>query len=152
AAERSALLARGMSPVEGADAFVRILAGIDAPQVAVSTTPLGPLPEEAVEQPAAGEGEDLETTVHDRAALGAAYEGQTNEIEERIAAVWQRLFGIDRLGRHDDFFALGGHSLLATQLVARIRAEFQIELPLEALFDAPTIAGLSEAVLAKLLQ
>ena len=62
------------------------------------------------------------------------------------------MFGIARIGVADDFFALGGHSLLATQVISRTRAEFQISLALEDLFMAPTIAGLSDLVLARLLE
>ncbi len=67
--------------------------------------------------------------------------------ERAVAAVWQELLGIDGIGRDDDFFAaLGGHSLLATQVVARLRAELGVEMPLRRLFERPTLAGLASAV------
>ena len=67
-------------------------------------------------------------------------------LERRIAAVWSDLLGHERIGRDDDFFALGGHSLLATRVVSRLRQEIGIELPLVAVFENPTLAGLAAAV------
>src|SRR5262249_53049324 len=68
--------------------------------------------------------------------------------EEILSTIWSDVMKLGRIGVDRNFFELGGHSLLATQVVARIREVFQIELPLRALFEAPTIAGLAEQITA----
>jgi amino acid adenylation domain-containing protein/thioester reductase-like protein len=70
-------------------------------------------------------------------------------LEMQLAALWANLFGMERVGIDEDFFALGGHSLLAIRLMANIKALFGIDLPLRELFASPTIAGCAQAIEAR---
>lgn len=71
-------------------------------------------------------------------------------IEQKLHNIWTELLEQKQIGIYDNFFELGGHSLLATQLASRICRTFQLELPLKAIFETPTIAGLAESI--KLIQ
>ncbi|MFY2562983.1 non-ribosomal peptide synthase/polyketide synthase, partial [Corallococcus terminator] len=89
----------------------------------------------------------------DRKALPAPDSGPTDSFvaprtpsEMRLAAIWAEVLHLDFVSVTDDFFALGGHSLLATQVVSRVRKSFDVELPLRALFEAPTVATLAARV------
>ena len=62
--------------------------------------------------------------------------------------MWAELLGLDDIGRHDNLFALGAHSLLVARFVGWVREELQVELPLRALFDRPTIADLRVVIVA----
>ncbi len=70
-----------------------------------------------------------------------------NEVEERLAAIWSELLGVEPVGLDDDFFLLGGQSLLATQLVSRVRQVFGVELPLHDLFTLRTLEAVARKVL-----
>jgi amino acid adenylation domain-containing protein len=68
------------------------------------------------------------------------------EVERLMAAIWAEVLRLERVYADDNFFDLGGHSLLATQLVTRVREAFRIELPLQRIFEAPTVARLAQVV------
>ena len=72
------------------------------------------------------------------------YVAPRTETERMMAEIWSRVLGLTKVGIHDNFFEIGGHSLVATQIVSQVRDEFQKELPLRALFESPTVAGLAE--------
>ena len=90
----------------------------------------------------------------DRAALPAPeagvaadeYVAPRTPTEETLAGIWAEVLRTAKIGAHDSFFELGGHSLMATQLVTRVRASFNVDLPLRAVFEAPRLSELAERI------
>jgi amino acid adenylation domain-containing protein len=64
-------------------------------------------------------------------------------LEEQLADLFRQLLRLERVSIEDSFFALGGHSLLATQLLVRVRAAWNVEVPLREIFRTPTVAALA---------
>ncbi|MCF2135558.1 non-ribosomal peptide synthetase, partial [Mycetohabitans sp. B3] len=87
----------------------------------------------------------------DAALAHQAYEAPQGELETTLAAIWAELLGVERVGRHDSFFALGGHSLLAVRLMNRVRG-LGADVPLATLFATPTLAAFAAALEAHYLQ
>ncbi|WP_172844444.1 non-ribosomal peptide synthetase [Tumebacillus algifaecis] len=67
-------------------------------------------------------------------------------VQQKLAAIWADILRVDHIGQQDNFFEMGGHSLLATRLMSRVLDDFGVELPLRALFEAPTLAELATRV------
>ena len=82
----------------------------------------------------------------ERSLLAAVYRAPQTPTEEVVAALWEAVLGGERVGSGDSFFSLGGHSLLATRVMTQVRQAFGIELPLRALFETPTVAGLARTI------
>jgi len=83
------------------------------------------------------------------ADVHAHFVSARTDVEQAVAGVWRDVLKLERLSVDDNFFDLGGHSLLATQIVARIREELLVDLPLRALFEHPTVAGLTRRISAE---
>ncbi|EDY51699.1 hypothetical protein SSCG_04727 [Streptomyces clavuligerus] len=88
----------------------------------------------------------------DRAALPepagpdpAADDTPLGPVEEIVQHIWREVCGVEA-GAHDDFFGRGGNSILAIRMIAEIRTEFDVTLPVRAVFEAPTIAGIARTI------
>jgi amino acid adenylation domain-containing protein len=80
------------------------------------------------------------------AELTANLVAPRNEIEEKIALIWQEVLNMEKVGVDNNFFELGGHSLSGIQMVSRLSKTFNIVFPLRALFEVPTIAQIAQRV------
>jgi amino acid adenylation domain-containing protein len=138
----------GIAPAQGADLFERLLAG-SLPQVVISIRDL-------TEALAEARSFDTERLVRELAAAAPAagalplrqraqgsFVAPGDELEARVARVWQRVLGIDGIGIHDNFFELGGTSLTGIQLVAELKKEIGVEIPSVSIFEAPTVSALA---------
>ncbi|MGK4005259.1 SDR family NAD(P)-dependent oxidoreductase [Sorangium sp. So ce1036] len=139
----------GLSRDEALDAFLRILTS-PTPHVVVTRRDAQPrsrrTPSSAAPPSREAESEGIPRSVHPRPDLDTTYVAPRDPLERVIAETWEKLFGIERIGVHDDFFALGGDSLLAVQLISRLRNVVNMDLPGHSLLNARTVATLAELI------
>jgi acyl transferase domain-containing protein/acyl carrier protein len=138
-----------MNPLEGIDALWRILFWGSTPQIVVSTGDLHSRLEQWVNRAftTASQRRDARLRQHIRPELPLRYIAPRNPMEQAIANVVQETLGVLNVGVLDNFFTdLSGTSLMASHLVARLRSEFEAELPLRKFFEGPTVAELAVAI------
>lgn len=131
-----------LTPEEGRRVFEALVDSVPQPQVVVSTGDLNRR-QELWSAP------DMETTLaarHERPNLSNPYVAAGTESENRVAAIWQEILGVDRIGVHDNFFELGGSSLLGLQVVHRLRKQLGRAVPLTVVYDGPTVHTLAEII------
>lgn len=146
---------KGISPQEGSEVFSRILSqGGKHSQIIISTWDLPELikltrsltSERLLDEAAKAR---TQRPKHARTSLGKPYVAPRSELEQSLTTIWQELLRIDQIGVHDNFFDIGGDSLLATRLIGQLEEAFQIDLPLRALFEAPTVADMAMTIVSK---
>ncbi|EYF03065.1 SDR family NAD(P)-dependent oxidoreductase [Chondromyces apiculatus] len=146
---RSGAFAASLTREDALDALMRILTN-PVPQVIVARREEQAAPRQApgsIAPPSKEvESDSIPRSVHPRPDLGTAYVAPRDPLERAIAETWEKLFGIDRIGVHDDFFALGGDSLLAVQVISRLRGVVNMDLPGHSLLNARTVAALAELI------
>ena len=141
----------GISSAEGVEIFRRILAGGSLPHVVVSTGDLFErIKRSGITPRLIGLAEQAAATssgaLHSRPELSTAYVPPDTKTEKTLAAIWQEMLGIDKVGTVDDFFELGGDSLKAIAFGGRIHKETDTEVPITEFFNRPTIKELAEFI------
>ena len=141
-------LSEGISPEEGVEAFRRILVHTSLPQIIVSTKDL----DASIEQvsnfaqtnlAAIAGSAPIPRAAHPRPTdLQSPYEAPRNEVEQKLARIWQEMLGIDQISVHDNFFELGGDSVKAIQISVKIN-EAGLQFTPQQLFQSQTIAELA---------
>jgi acyl transferase domain-containing protein/thioesterase domain-containing protein len=132
----------GITPEEGARIMERVLYTDAAPELYASPVSLFAL-------------QDALQATPSKPSAAAAHGGTKSvdhtatdlprdDIERKLAELWQGLLGVPSVGIHDNFFELGGHSLIAVRLFIRIRKLYGVELSLAVLFRAPTVAACAD--------
>lgn len=142
---QQASMPSAIKPDEGKEVLLRLMGSWEGPCALVAINfaeRLKAWVQRAETKPAAKAG----VARHPRPNLSTAFVEPRTEIERLLAEIWGAQLGLDAVGIHDRFFDLGGHSLLAAQIASQICDQFQIELPVLKLFQAPTVGELAVLV------
>ncbi|WP_199741742.1 type I polyketide synthase [Corallococcus sp. CA047B] len=139
---RDALLEHGLKSDEGRRVFDRVL-GAKLPQVLVSTQDLSAV---LANNPNPFQVQDLMPSLTDALSSAAAagdVEVAGGDTGQKLASIWQRLLGVERVNPHDNFFDLGGNSLIGLKVIAEVKRSMGVDLPVVKLFENPTLGALT---------
>ncbi len=75
-----------------------------------------------------------------------AGDGPVTDTRATVTKIWSEVLKRDTFDAEDDFFAIGGNSMTATLATYKLREEFEVEIPLMAIFETPTITGLAATI------
>ncbi len=136
-----------MTPEEGLDAFVRILAS-GLTHVVNSTGNLDArlrtwLLLEGIREEPAGSTQQISALTANNSTSSGTQTSHYENYEPLLVSIWQEALGLDEVSLYDNFFDLGGNSLNGLQVIARIRKLLRIPLSIVALFEAPTISAMA---------
>jgi phthiocerol/phenolphthiocerol synthesis type-I polyketide synthase E len=139
-----------MLPGESIEAFKRALSVDTENQIAISTGDLPARIDLWIKRKGAGllsePSQSDARPLHPRPELGTAYVAWSNDTERVIVEIWQELLGVERVGIHDNFFDLGGNSLVGLKVISGLKRELNVEIPVTALFEGPTVKSLAALI------
>ena len=84
---------------------------------------------------------------NERPEMKPPYVFARGEIEQTLVHIWEQVLDVRPIGIHDNFFDLGGHSLAATRVISWVISQFQLEIPLQSLFQSPTVAEMAVIII-----
>ena len=150
-------LRNGITTREGVDVFRRILSWPDASNVVISTRDLQAridlwLRRELIKQKEKNLEDASSKPRYARPNLSTEYARPETRIERKVAGIWRKLFGVEKIGRTDNFYELGGHSLLATTMLSELRKFFGANISIRDVLDNPTVSDLSALIKSSLEQ
>ncbi|MBV9789424.1 MAG: SDR family NAD(P)-dependent oxidoreductase, partial [Chloroflexi bacterium] len=135
---------------EGMDAFERIVAQPEMPQVIVATSDLRARIDQWIKLEATRDdtpaAETSNLPLYPRPTLQNAYVPPRTETEQTIARIWQESLRIEQVGIYDNFFDLGGNSLSGIQIINQLRKTFDVQIPTVSLYEGPTVSALAQLI------
>ncbi len=140
-----------MTPTEGIEAYRRILASDFGVQLVVSTGDLQARLDQWVNMDAlktSEEPSDAQATRHARPNLQTEYVAPSTDVERAIAAIWEELLCVDRVGVNDNFFELGGDSFLGIQVISRLKKQLGAKVSAVTLYEGPRVGLLAKIIAA----